>query len=152
MKIFDQTLKLIVENVKTIMNDCYDPIAILLSLHLTYRYQIIANKRNVPTLNTSVEKKNLFFSFFFLSSIVSVSDSTSRWFKSSSLDSNRWWNRTSTVFNASILINSLRSNWIRISFVEEKKTETWKKEKFFLSDRSTLRWIFWRRHSFKRRI
>ncbi|CAF3716533.1 unnamed protein product [Adineta steineri] len=51
MEIFDKTFELIQKNVKTYISDSYDPIAILLCMHLVYRYQVIANKRNVPILN-----------------------------------------------------------------------------------------------------
>jgi len=44
-------LKLIQKSVETYVSDCYDPIAILLCMHLIYRYQIAANKRNVPIMN-----------------------------------------------------------------------------------------------------
>lgn len=51
LEIFDRTFKLIQRAVEASMNECYDPIAILLSLHLVYRYQVITNKRNVPIMN-----------------------------------------------------------------------------------------------------
>jgi len=51
MEIFDKTFKLIQKNVENYLTDSYDPIAILLCMHLVYRYQVIANKRNVPILN-----------------------------------------------------------------------------------------------------
>ena len=51
MEIFDKTFKLIQKSVETYIADSYDPIAILLCMHLIYRYQVIANKRNVPILN-----------------------------------------------------------------------------------------------------
>jgi hypothetical protein len=51
MEIFDKTFKLIQKSVETYISDCYDPIAILLCMHLIYRYQVISNKRNVPILN-----------------------------------------------------------------------------------------------------
>ena len=51
MDIFDKTFKLIYKGVETYVADSYDPIAILLCMHIVYRYQVIANKRNVPILN-----------------------------------------------------------------------------------------------------
>lgn len=51
MEIFDKTFKLIQKSIEGYVADCYDPIAILLCMHLIYRYQITANKRNVPILN-----------------------------------------------------------------------------------------------------
>jgi hypothetical protein len=51
MEIFDKTFKLIQKTVETYISDSFDPIALLLCMHLIYRYQVIANKRNVPTLN-----------------------------------------------------------------------------------------------------
>lgn len=51
MEIFDRTLKLIQKSVESYLVDSFDPIAILLCMHLVYRYQVIANKRNVPILN-----------------------------------------------------------------------------------------------------
>jgi hypothetical protein len=51
MEIFDKTFKLIQKSVETYISDSFDPIALLLCMHLIYRYQVIANKRNVPTLN-----------------------------------------------------------------------------------------------------
>ena len=51
MEIFDKTYKLIQKSVEAFVVDCYDPIALLLCMHLLYRYQVIANKRNVPILN-----------------------------------------------------------------------------------------------------
>ncbi|CAF4638563.1 unnamed protein product, partial [Rotaria sp. Silwood2] len=50
-EIFEKTFKLLQKNVETFISDSYDPIAILLCMHLIYRYQVIANKRNVPILN-----------------------------------------------------------------------------------------------------
>ncbi|CAF0894611.1 unnamed protein product [Adineta ricciae] len=51
MDIFDKTFKLIYKGVETYVADSYDPISILLCMHIVYRYQVIANKRNVPILN-----------------------------------------------------------------------------------------------------
>jgi hypothetical protein len=51
MEIFDKTYKLIQKNVETYISDSFDPIALLLCMHIIYRYQVIANKRNVPILN-----------------------------------------------------------------------------------------------------
>ncbi len=51
MEIFEKTFKSIQKNVENYLSDSYDPIAILLCMHLVYRYQVIANKRNVPILN-----------------------------------------------------------------------------------------------------
>ncbi|CAF1010921.1 unnamed protein product [Rotaria sp. Silwood1] len=51
MEIFEKTFKLIQKNVEIFILESYDPIAILLCMHLLYRYQVIANKRNVPILN-----------------------------------------------------------------------------------------------------
>lgn len=52
MEIFEKTFKLIQKNFESYMSDSFDPIAILLCMHLIYRYQVIANKRNVSILNT----------------------------------------------------------------------------------------------------
>ena len=51
MEMFTQTYKMIQKNVETYLSDSYDPIALLLCMHLIYRYQVIANKRNVPIMN-----------------------------------------------------------------------------------------------------
>ena len=51
MEIFEKTFKSIQKNVETYTSDSFDPIAILLCMHLLYRYQVVANKRNVPILN-----------------------------------------------------------------------------------------------------
>jgi vacuolar protein sorting-associated protein 52 len=51
MEIFDRTFKSTLKTAETYLTDCFDPIAILLCLHIIYRYQVIANKRNVPILN-----------------------------------------------------------------------------------------------------
>lgn len=51
MELFDKTFKLIQKSVEVYVVDSFDPIALLLCMHLLYRYQVIANKRNVPILN-----------------------------------------------------------------------------------------------------
>lgn len=51
MKIFEKTFELVQKSVETYVADSFDPIAILLCMHLVHRYQVIANKRNVPILN-----------------------------------------------------------------------------------------------------
>ena len=51
MEMFAQTYKMIQKNVEAYLSDSYDPIALLLCMHLIYRYQVIANKRNVPIMN-----------------------------------------------------------------------------------------------------
>lgn len=51
MEIFEKTFKSIQKGVESYISDCYDPIALLLCMHLLYRYQVIANKRSVPILN-----------------------------------------------------------------------------------------------------
>lgn len=51
MEMFSQTFKMIQKNVENYISDSYDPIALLLCMHLIYRYQVTANKRNVPVLN-----------------------------------------------------------------------------------------------------
>ncbi|CAF0788840.1 unnamed protein product, partial [Didymodactylos carnosus] len=40
------------KGVEIYVADCYDPIALLLCMHILYRYQVLANKRIVPVLNT----------------------------------------------------------------------------------------------------
>ena len=51
MEMFSQTFKMIQKSVESYISDSYDPIALLLCMHLIYRYQVTANKRNVPVLN-----------------------------------------------------------------------------------------------------
>ena len=51
LEIFEKTFKLMQKDVETYTSDSFYPIAILLCMHLVYRYQVIANKRNVPVLN-----------------------------------------------------------------------------------------------------
>ncbi|CAF5001796.1 unnamed protein product, partial [Rotaria socialis] len=51
MDIFEKTFKLMQKNFESYVSDSFDPIAILLCMHLVYRYQVIANKRSVPILN-----------------------------------------------------------------------------------------------------
>jgi len=49
--IFGKTLSYLHKNIETAMNTCYDAIAIFLGIHIIYRYQVIAMKRNCGILN-----------------------------------------------------------------------------------------------------
>ena len=60
MEIFEKTFKLIQKNVESYISDSFDPIALLLCMHLLYRYQVIANRRNVSILNKFVSNLSVF--------------------------------------------------------------------------------------------
>lgn len=55
MDIFDQvmgkTLHLLLKNLQSFVDDCYDTIALFLCLHLVMRYQLTCHKRAVPALD-----------------------------------------------------------------------------------------------------
>ncbi|XP_003705329.1 vacuolar protein sorting 52 [Megachile rotundata] len=55
MDIFNQvmgkTLNLMVKNLQSFVDDCYDTIALFLCLHLVMRYQLTCHKRAVPALD-----------------------------------------------------------------------------------------------------
>lgn len=46
-----KTLSLVIKNLQSFVEDCYDTIALFLCLHLMMRYQLICHKRAVPALD-----------------------------------------------------------------------------------------------------
>lgn len=46
-----KTLSLMIKNLQSFVDDCYDTIALFLCLHLVMRYQLICHKRAVPALD-----------------------------------------------------------------------------------------------------
>ncbi|GAB6031475.1 Vacuolar protein sorting-associated protein 52 [Chamberlinius hualienensis] len=49
--IMGKTLSMLLKHMDTYVQDCYDSIALFLSIHLVYKYQILAHKRAVPVLD-----------------------------------------------------------------------------------------------------
>ncbi|PNF30557.1 putative vacuolar protein sorting-associated protein 52 [Cryptotermes secundus] len=50
-QIFGKTMNLLVKNLETFTQDCYDAIALFLCVHLIMRYQLMCHKRAVPALD-----------------------------------------------------------------------------------------------------
>ncbi|XP_069688435.1 vacuolar protein sorting-associated protein 52 homolog isoform X2 [Periplaneta americana] len=50
-QILGKTLNLLVKNLETFVQDCYDAIALFLCIHLILRYQLMCHKRAVPALD-----------------------------------------------------------------------------------------------------
>lgn len=50
-QVMGKTLNLMVKNLQSFVDDCYDAIALFLCLHLVMRYQLICHKRVVPALD-----------------------------------------------------------------------------------------------------
>ncbi|XP_050459656.1 vacuolar protein sorting-associated protein 52 homolog [Cataglyphis hispanica] len=50
-QIMGKTLSLMIKNLQSFVDDCYDTIALFLCLHLVMRYQLICHKRAVPALD-----------------------------------------------------------------------------------------------------
>ncbi|PSN53047.1 Vacuolar protein sorting-associated protein 52 [Blattella germanica] len=50
-QILGKTLNLLVKNLETFVQDCYDAIALFLCVHLILRYQLMCHKRAVPALD-----------------------------------------------------------------------------------------------------
>lgn len=46
-----KTLNLIIKNLESFVDNCYDTIALFLCLHLVMRYQLMCHKRAVPALD-----------------------------------------------------------------------------------------------------
>lgn len=46
-----KTLNLMIKNLQSFVDDCYDTIALFLCLHLVMRYQLMCHKRAVPALD-----------------------------------------------------------------------------------------------------
>lgn len=46
-----KTLSLMIKNLQSFVEDCYDTIALFLCLHLVKHYQLICHKRAVPALD-----------------------------------------------------------------------------------------------------
>lgn len=46
-----KTLSLMMKNLQSFVDDCYDTIALFLCLHLVMRYQLMCHKRAVPALD-----------------------------------------------------------------------------------------------------
>lgn len=46
-----KTLSLMIKNLQSFVEDCYDTIALFLCLHLVMHYQMICHKRAVPALD-----------------------------------------------------------------------------------------------------
>ncbi|KAG5344807.1 VPS52 protein, partial [Acromyrmex charruanus] len=50
-QVMGKTLSLMIKNLQSFVEDCYDTIALFLCLHLVMRYQLICHKRAVPALD-----------------------------------------------------------------------------------------------------
>ncbi|XP_020286805.1 vacuolar protein sorting-associated protein 52 homolog [Pseudomyrmex gracilis] len=50
-RVMGKTLELLIRNLKSYVDDCYDTIALFLCLHLVMRYQLMCHKRAVPALD-----------------------------------------------------------------------------------------------------
>ncbi|XP_026292867.1 vacuolar protein sorting-associated protein 52 homolog [Frankliniella occidentalis] len=82
MEFFDQvmgkTLGLLVKNLDTYAQDCYDTIALFLSVHIILRYQLLCHKRAVPALDQYFDSLQSIiwprFEFVFQQNIQSVRD------------------------------------------------------------------------------
>lgn len=46
-----KTLNVMIKNLQSFVEDCYDTIALFLCLHLVKHYQLICHKRTVPALD-----------------------------------------------------------------------------------------------------
>ncbi|XP_054716270.1 vacuolar protein sorting-associated protein 52 homolog [Uloborus diversus] len=49
--VMGKTLAMFLKNMETYVQDCYDSIALFLSIHIIHRYQVLMHKRNVPSLD-----------------------------------------------------------------------------------------------------
>lgn len=82
MDIFNQvmgkTLNLMVKNLQSFVDDCYDTIALFLCLHLVMRYQLTCHKRAVPALDIYWDKMTAViwprFEYVFQLNIQSIKD------------------------------------------------------------------------------
>ncbi|XP_053985995.1 vacuolar protein sorting-associated protein 52 homolog [Hylaeus anthracinus] len=82
MDIFNQvmakTLNLMVKNLQSFVDDCYDTIALFLCLHLVMRYQLTCHKRAVPALDKYWDNMNSViwprFEYVFQLNIQSIKD------------------------------------------------------------------------------
>ncbi|XP_066599067.1 vacuolar protein sorting-associated protein 52 homolog [Prorops nasuta] len=82
MDIFNQvmgkTLALILKNLQSFVDDCYDTIALFLCLHLVMRYQLTCHKRAVPALDKYWDNLNAViwprFEYAFQLNIQSIKD------------------------------------------------------------------------------
>lgn len=51
LQVMGKTLNLMLKNLQSFVDDCYDTIALFLCLHLVMRYQLTCHKRAVPALD-----------------------------------------------------------------------------------------------------
>lgn len=51
IQVMGKTLNLMVKNLQSFVDDCYDTIALFICLHLVMRYQLTCHKRAVPALD-----------------------------------------------------------------------------------------------------
>ncbi|KAL0102564.1 hypothetical protein PUN28_018096 [Cardiocondyla obscurior] len=77
-KVMGKTLNLIKKNLQSVVEDCYDTIALFLCLHLVKHYQLICHKRAVPALDKYWETLTAIiwprFAYVFQLNINSVKD------------------------------------------------------------------------------